>query len=114
MIISERLFEIMTRKNVSQKRLSDITGIAPSTITDWKKKKTNPSADKIMTLCEALDVTPYELLSGTEAGGVAAPDRIIIEKNSPVFELFVDYEKCDESARNRLRGYARALAEENQ
>ncbi|HBA49790.1 MAG TPA: hypothetical protein DCZ91_18740, partial [Lachnospiraceae bacterium] len=42
MIISERIFELMDKKNVSRKRFSEETGIAQSTISDWKRKKTNP------------------------------------------------------------------------
>ena len=44
---------------------SKATGIAQSTISDWKRKKTNPSADKIMIICNVLKVTPYELLQDT-------------------------------------------------
>ena len=65
MIISERIFKIMGEKNITQLALSEKTGIGQSTISDWKTKKTNPSADKIMILCEALEVTPEELLQDT-------------------------------------------------
>ena len=39
-------------------------GLASSTISDWKTKKTNPSVDKIMDICMVLDVTPEQLLTG--------------------------------------------------
>lgn len=48
MIISERIFKILNEKDMSQKEFSSLTGIACSTISDWKHKKTNPSSDKIM------------------------------------------------------------------
>lgn len=65
MIISERIFKIMGEKNITQLELSKITGIGQSCISDWKTKKTNPSADKIMIICAALEVTPEELLQDT-------------------------------------------------
>lgn len=65
MIISERIYKIMGEKNITQLELSKKTGIGQSCISDWKTKKTNPSADKIMTICAALDVTPEELLQDT-------------------------------------------------
>ena len=65
MIISERLFKIMEKKNVSQYELANITGICQSTISDWKTKKTNPSADKLMKICDALDISIEELLQDT-------------------------------------------------
>lgn len=63
MLISEKIFQIMNQKEMSQKEFSEWTGISQSTISDWKRKKTNPSADKILKICEVLGVTPYELLS---------------------------------------------------
>ena len=65
MKISERMFLIMDEKNITQMELSESTGIAQSCISDWKTKKTNPAADKIMVICKALNVTPEELLQDT-------------------------------------------------
>jgi len=65
MIISERIFKIMREKKINQLDLSNKTGISQSTISDWKRKKTNPSADKIMIICAALDVSPEDLLIDT-------------------------------------------------
>jgi transcriptional regulator with XRE-family HTH domain len=62
MIISERIFMLMEEKGVSQLEMATRTGIAQSTISDWKRKKTNPSADKIMSICDVLDVSPFEVL----------------------------------------------------
>ena len=65
MIISERIFQIMEEKEMQQIELSEKTGIAQSTIADWKRFKTNPSADKIMIICEALNVAPEDILFDT-------------------------------------------------
>ena len=40
MTISERIFERMNDLSMSQKEFSEATGIIPSTISEWKKKKT--------------------------------------------------------------------------
>ena len=64
MIISERIFYIIEQKNMSQLELSRRTGIATSNISDWKKKKTNPKADCLLSICDALDITPERLLTG--------------------------------------------------
>ncbi|MCR5343053.1 MAG: helix-turn-helix domain-containing protein [Butyrivibrio sp.] len=66
MIISERLFEIMDKKEITQIEFSRATGIAQSTIADWKRKKTNPAADKIMLICDVLNISPYELLQDSK------------------------------------------------
>ncbi len=65
MIISERIFQIMEEKEIQQIELSKRTGIAQSTIADWKRFKTNPSADKIMIICDALNVSPEDILCDT-------------------------------------------------
>lgn len=62
MKISEKIFLIMEVKNISQLELAQSTGIGQATISDWKTKKTNPSASKIIPICVALDCEPYDIL----------------------------------------------------
>lgn len=64
MIISERIFKILKDKGMSQNEFAKQVGLAGSTISDWKTKRTNPSADKIMDICTVLEVTPEQLLTG--------------------------------------------------
>ena len=40
MIISERIFKIIKEKNLTQTEFAKRAGIATSTISEWKKKKT--------------------------------------------------------------------------
>ena len=55
---------MMEKKNITQLELSRKTGIATSNISDWKKKKTNPKADCLLSICDALEITPDQLLTG--------------------------------------------------
>ena len=66
MTISERIFELIRERGFTQKEFSKRTGIAESTISDWKKKGTNPVSVKILIICKVLEVSPYFLLSGSE------------------------------------------------
>ena len=50
--ISDRIFELLKEKGMSQKEFAESTGIAESSISDWKKKRTNPVSDKILIICE--------------------------------------------------------------
>ena len=54
MLISERIFKLLKEKNMTQAEFAKRAGIACSTVSEWKKRKTNPSADKIMDICSAL------------------------------------------------------------
>ena len=62
MLISERIYRYLEEKGISQIEFAKRTGISQSTISDWRRKGTNPSADKIMIICDVLEVSPYELL----------------------------------------------------
>lgn len=48
-------FDRLAELHMSQIELSRRTGIATSTISDWRKKKINPQADKLVAICKALD-----------------------------------------------------------
>ena len=74
MTISERIFDLISKKGFTQKEFSRRTGIAESTISDWKKKGTNPVSDKILSICEVLEVSPYFLLSGKEKSQLSYTD----------------------------------------
>lgn len=117
MIISERIFELLDKKNISRKQFSEETGIAQSTISDWKRKKTNPAADKIMAICDALQVTPTQLLAespeadGDEKAGEADVDYMMVRKGSEEYILIERYRRLDKSGKNRVQGYLQALAE---
>ena len=59
--VSDRIFELLSEHGMSQKEFAQKTGIAESTISDWKKKRTNPVSDKILIISEVLGVSPYYL-----------------------------------------------------
>ena len=113
MIISERIFSILTEKGISQKLFSEMTGISQSTISDWKRKKTNPASDKIMVISDALKVSVYDLLNGTESGAKKTVDYMIIDKGSDEYELLETYRNLNQKAKERLRGDMQALTEQN-
>ena len=54
MTISERIFELLEQRGMSQKEFSEKTGIAQSSISDWKRKKTNLVSGKILIISSVL------------------------------------------------------------
>lgn len=111
MTVSERIFEIMRKRGMTQKEFSEETNIGQSTISDWKHKGTNPSADKILPICRALGVTPEELLSGQEHYSLKDRERdyYIVNKNSEPGQLLTGYWSLEQETRQRLIGYVEAL-----
>ncbi len=112
MTISERIFERLEQLSMTQKELSEKTGIKESAISEWRKKKTNPSSEKIMPICKALDITPEWLLSGIDAAGKRERnmDYYIINKGTDMGRLITCYNELDRSSRERVMGYAEAFA----
>ncbi|WP_027218634.1 helix-turn-helix domain-containing protein [Butyrivibrio fibrisolvens] len=111
MTVSDRVFQLIEEKDMTQKEFSELTGIPQSTVSDWRKKKTNPTADKIMVICKVLDVSPEWLLSGIQAYGSRGNqmDWFAIDRDSEAGELLETYNKLDNSQRLRLKAYMEAL-----
>lgn len=111
MTIRDRIFDKLEELNMTQKEFSSRTKIPESTISDWRKKKTNPTAEKIMVICKVLDVSPQWLLSGVEAAGDRGNPRdwYAIDANTDSGLLITTFNSLDKSQQARILGYAEAL-----
>ena len=109
--ISYKIFELLKDKGMSQKEFARKTGIAESSISDWKKKHTNPVSDKILIICEVLDVSPYELLSGAEHTGTRSRtcDTYVFTKDSELGMVIDAYQSLSMEQQKRMMGYMDAL-----
>ena len=113
MLISERIYKYLADKGMSQIEFAKKTGISQSTISDWRRKATNPSADKIMIICEVLEISPYELLLGTENEKhkiYKELDYIIIDKQSKEYILIDLYRNMNLDAKKHLETYMQTLS----
>ena len=115
MTISDRIFELLDERGIRQKEFSERTGISQSTISDWKKKSTNPASDKLVSICEALDVSLEYLLTGVESTTSRSfkPGYTVIADGTEEALLVEKFGELDRTARQRLLGYVMALAEQN-
>lgn len=112
MTVSERIFELIKERGYTQKEFSKKTGIAESTISDWKKKGTNPVSDKILMICEVLEVSPYFLLSGAENKGDRSRknETLVVTKSSDPGELMACFEALDDAGKKEALEYLKKLA----
>jgi transcriptional regulator with XRE-family HTH domain len=114
MIISERIFKRLEELGMSQKEFAEQTGITPSTISDWKRKKTNPASDKLMVICKALKITPNELLSGTsDTQNKWDVEYMLVDEKSDDYILLEQYHNLDVRSQERLMGYLLALSQQD-
>ena len=109
MNISGKIFELIKEKKMTQKEFGKRTGIPQSTISDWKSKKLNPASDKILIICDVLEVSPYELLGAAQSGKYEIPDHVIVQKDTEEYLLIERYRKLKKDQRERLLGYMEAL-----
>ena len=107
------MFERLQELGMNQKEFSQKTGILQSTVSEWKNKHTNPSADKIMIICSVLDVTPEWLLSGAEVkdGYRNKVEWYVVDRNTDLGLLVSSFNKLGQVRRARLLGYLDALNE---
>ena len=110
-MISEKIFELILRNGMTQKEFSEETGISQSTISDWKRKGTNPSADKILKICEVLKVTPYELLGENETEQNAGNAEMSAGNETEKI-ILEGFRNLSDRKKERILGYLAALQED--
>ena len=111
MLIRDRIFDKLEELNMTQKAFSEQTGIPQTTVSDWRKKRTNPTAEKILIICKVLDVTPEWLLSGIEPQGNRGnlPKWQVVSSETDAGKLIQTYNSLGREQQERLLGYAEAL-----
>ena len=109
MIISERICYVMEQKNITQLELSRRTGIATSNISDWKKKKTNPKADCLLSICDALEITPDQLLTGKEIDPEYKDADMDYEVTKADIRILKQIHSLGDEQYKRLMAYMKAL-----
>ncbi len=66
MSIGERIAHLLAEQNKKESDLAKYLNTRQSTVQNWTKRGTNPSAEMIVPLCSFFGVTPNYLLTGHE------------------------------------------------
>ena len=83
MVITERIASLLREHHCTQRDLCLYLGVAPSTISDWFKRR-NESIPSwyIVPLCRFFNVSPEELLTGQSDGlQLLDPDELTLIAN---------------------------------
>ena len=126
---SEKIFNLLAERGISQRELSKRTGIPTSTICDWRRKGNVPMADKISLVCKALQVRPEDILDdiGSYATDIAVlgegdvvessgkdadSDVRIVRKGEPMWDIIETFEHMEAEQQERMIKYFLAYAKE--
>ena len=105
--------ELYKEKNITQLELSRRTGIATSNISDWKKKKTNPKADCLLSICDALEITPEQLLTGKGIDPEYKDEDANYEVTRSDIKILKQIHSLGDEQYKRLMAYMKALSKVN-
>lgn len=61
-----KLFELLTEKNITAKKLAEAIGASEGNVSDWKSGKAIPSAEKLILIADFFDVSLDYLLGRTD------------------------------------------------
>ena len=103
-----RLFSFMSENHVTQSNLSKATGISTGNISDWKKGKSFPSAEKLVLIAEYLDCSTDFLLGLSDQP--QRQDRTLSTNEATIFKLF---RLLNDTQQGILIGRAELMVEEN-
>ena len=94
----ESFARLMQERGVTPYKVSRETGIAQSTLSDWKRGVSTPKADKMKTLAEYFGVSVDVLLGRKK---VQDPSVIVMDERDTVIRLDEDTLELIEELRTR-------------
>ena len=65
-IICERIQHYRNLMGMEQKALADFIGVTPNSISNWENGRSRPDVNLLPGICEALNITLYDLFSLTD------------------------------------------------
>ncbi len=79
-LLGKRLAGYRKQRGLTQEKLAEHTNLANNYISNIENNRSIPSLETLVTLCEALGITPNELLVGTSVQADNYMDADIAEK----------------------------------
>ena len=102
--ITDRIFELINSRGITQRELSELTGISTSAISDWKHKGTIPSAANVKKICKALGVEPEQIIGSTNSDV-----DFVIGKNDDLYNFVKMYRDMERGMQKRVLAYVMAI-----
>ncbi|WP_066452870.1 helix-turn-helix domain-containing protein [Anaerotruncus rubiinfantis] len=94
-LMGRRIAEIRKKRGLTQEKLAEMADLTNNFISHIETCRSIPSLETIVKLCDALSVTPDEILLGT---GTASPEYL----SSDIIQKL---ETCSPSERRLVNGF---------
>lgn len=97
--IYSKIEALLNQHNISAYRLSKDTGISTASLTDWKKGRSNPKADKIQIIADYFNVPILYFLDSTEQTKEVPPiksDTFNVDFKNVKVMFYGDYELTEQ------------------
>lgn len=73
----DKFFELLKKRNVSNKELSSAIGVSSGNVSDWKSGKSKPNIDALSKIADYLDCSVDYLLGRTNVPEVNRRTKIV-------------------------------------
>lgn len=107
---------LLDKKGLKNADVARATGISNMTLSDWKRGKTTPKADKIEKIAGFLDVTVDYLVRGEEANAIADTankDYALSRMPDKIKEYALKLSKLDQDKQNQIMSLIDMLDNKN-
>lgn len=97
--IYSKIEALLSQHNISAYRLSKDTGISTASLTDWKKGRSNPKADKIQIIADYFNVPISYFLDSAEQTKEVPPiksDTLNVDFKNVKVMFYGDYELTEQ------------------
>ena len=64
--IVDRIIQLMQKKHMTAKKLSEIIGVSPNAVSEWKTGRIKPSIEHIIKIAQVFDVSTDYILTGVD------------------------------------------------
>jgi len=105
-----RLQELREEKNISQKELAQAIQTSPTNIYRWENNINEPTSSFLIKLCDFLECSADYLLCRSDDFGAVTVHRTDLAVDALERELLEHFRKLDVTGKNKVIGYAYALA----
>ena len=110
---SERLKELRTEKNYTQKELATMLSLSPNCICEWEKGRSEPSIDTLKKISSIFECSIDFLTGNTDELGVLPinPSFFSDENTTEEKELLKDFRSLPRQEKAQATAYVHYLAE---